>query len=705
MISCLKSSLVLLIWSTLFFAVGGDVACAQQEANENDRELVTEIAPGIKRYGQIPKLIEVGQSYLFEVAPDGETLVFCSSKKLKFWDIESNKVRLTESLKIQAQSMRYSSDGLQLLLTGWDSKTNSSVLSVHDAITAKFIKQINPGDFIEKGTAQESNLVDQEGRAVKQPFHIQTWAVNQENDNVAFCGGQQTVIIDIEKEEKVSSLAKTTWTNSVAFSRDGEKLLTNHGSCFDVRTGEEEKEMFKDKGTIVQYSTVTTNPKHNVIAAGHWSGALTIFDFEKERKYTIEQPTKKQTNIFQLEFSGDGKLLAAVARSTQQDQEQEIIVWDWKSKKIKTRFPIQRGNVVALRFSLDDESVFTKFSNTIGVSKWSLAEKDAKKRTVSRSNIPIRTLKFSSDGEMVTTLGLTGTGTVIDLESGEPIHEIACTNGTQIAISPDDRFTVLAANYQLLTIFDRKSKKSKNLIVQSFRRPSLVSQFRNMLSSSGPGSWENLVISNVETADDDEHLLVALRGQKSFVLATYGLKSGEIKAQKKFKMKKFWTTNNVDPSRLQWRFNTFVASPDQENIAIISDNNELLLIDVESKTIVHDLGKLVGSTFLKFSHDGTRLITSAEKLKIWDVESGQEIEGDFASAGLKFDIDAESKRLVTLNQNREVKLFDLESGDEQFQKKVDFKPSSICISPEGNKLAIGMDTTQFEVWDLDELMK
>ena len=73
-------------------ATTDDLAGATTDDDKEVRTYVKQIEPGVKVLGVASRFAEVGQSSSFDSSPDGSQLAFASSSKIKFFDLEENKV-------------------------------------------------------------------------------------------------------------------------------------------------------------------------------------------------------------------------------------------------------------------------------------------------------------------------------------------------------------------------------------------------------------------------------------------------------------------------------------------------------------------------------------------------------------------------------------------------------------------------------------
>lgn len=704
---------------SFWFQLG--LASAEDKNKKPDPgERVTEVKPGVKRYGSIPEFGSVGHSNNFDVSPDGETLVF-AGQKLKFWDLEKMEVRDETELKGGPGIVEYSPDGLSLYCIGWEHTSQGSAIFVLDGITGETKNTIKPIDLIDDEDFEGVHVYSAPGGKTKtvRQFHAQHFCVSPDDDKLAISSGQYTLLIDAESGEKICGFKSKGWIQTMAFSPDGKYFLDGGGVIYDAETGEKSED-FSGNPLGSNLSKIVPHPKRNIVAIASWNSGLTLYDLDKKRKIELDQPETAQ-QFYVAEFSGNGKLLAAISRVMMPNSKAkpQIVVWDLDSKKIRTKIPVNQGHMIRMRFAADNESIYTKFSGQRGISKWSLDEDDRRgDGEPTGHESPIRRLAFSPDNKSITTIAMQGPGIVTDLDSGETRSSFECNNNaSHLACSQSGKYTAVASHYQGMTIVNNKTGKSKNVQVRAYEQPSMVKRFGSWLSGDKKTApqWENFAISDIRISEDDSRLLIASRGQRNFRMEQVELSSGKRMEQQSFKMEDYWEIKTQDDgqpigfahSQFQWLPRTTTIAPNEQLIAIFNDAKELVVIDAETKTLVHELGTLDGhQPKLRFSADSSKLIALGKQISIWDMESGEKNETEFSldtnQHHFGVEISQNGERLAISNHGV-IKVFELESGEEVFSENVTELAQGLGISNDGKLLAVPKQNCQFEVWDLDQL--
>ena len=527
---------------------------AQESSNSSDDgPWLREIEQGVKRYGLVPPFAKVGHSNSFDVAADGQTIAFASGT-IKLWDLDENKVREDMKKSVSANLIEYSPDGLRLYVTSWGHQ--KSPLRILNAITGEEELGIKPVfDEPENDASSSQGLVNEDGKAEEaiesttpqQNFNIQGIAIAPNDDRIAMSDGYRVLVYDTNSGEKLSQI-KTgdNYIQKLVFIEEGDKLLASNGNIFSCETGEKTgtwpQKVF---GQWSQY--VCVNPKNsNQVAAASWNSGVVLYDLETEEKTKLDLESGNR-NYSVLAFSGNGKRLAAASQvynATGNVEGQSVIyVWDVESGKLKNKFEHHSRHQAILKFSANNDKLYSKSHNQIGITEWDLSEKTAKSNPKGHTS-PIHQLRFDDDGDSLFTFSHGGGAIVFDLESGEPVKKLKMPNVSHIASSRNGRFFVSAANYQSMTILDRKSERTKNVTVTGFKRPSLITQLSRMVTGKEDGGnrYEQYSINHICIADDDESIWLASRGQRNFRVEKFAMPSGKSEERAKFKMSSYWET-------------------------------------------------------------------------------------------------------------------------------------------------------------------
>ena len=702
-------------------APNSELRAAQDEKKSSDEKdsLVTDIGPGKRLYGQKPEFADIGHATMFDLSPEGDKIAFNSHKGVRFWDVKKGKlVELAEEEPGNhnpGQHFEYSADGLKLFVAKWKNfpvqpteqeegdetppqptTKQAQVIEVRSAVTGEVIGTVEP-----KPDKNEHR-------------HMSLMLPSPDGDKVLVGFGQQSELYDVETGERLHEFKSRNWMQAAAFDNDGKRLFDGNGRIIDVETGESDGKL--PRMIFGQYlSSIKFHPKRNLIAAAEWSKGIRLYDLDEKEKIELEESKTVRGQQMQLmEFSPDGELLACSTTANWQTQKGKptIVVWDVQSGKVVDEIEHGGGNIARMRFTPDNKFIFTKAHSQYGLSRFEI-DGDHKKSSARLTN-PIQSFQFTDSDERVVACPQQGEAFVFDIETGESTGSISNQNTTHMELSGSGKYAVLASNYRNVKIHNIETGKTKNVEVKSFSRPSMVARLGGFLTGKKqPRLFENYSIGSVTVSEDDDHILVSLRGNHSFRWQMLQIKDGKTVAQEQFKYADYWDTEDESLRnqirQYNWMPGSTAVSPNGQYYALIGPDKKIMVIDAESGDELFDFAvENFRHSYAKmfFSRDSSKLFVKAgDKLRLFDVESGEEanelkIGGNSYRFGLSQD---RTKAAFVKNNPQEIVVYDLETEEELFTKKTKVSYVGIGISDDGEKLALARRTAQFEIWNLNEL--
>ncbi len=716
--NCLLAMIVMLLsLSSIDLAILNAQGKKAKVAEDAQNDWVVEIEPGIKRYGKLTKFAAVGHSNSFDVAPDGQTIAFASGA-IKFWDVEKGAVR-EQVGDGRANIIEYSSDGLRLYATQYSGA--DEIVIVYNAVTGEKEMGIKLEEQSKFQTETNYMINGKVEKRMIPSFHVQGMAVSPDDSRLALTDGNHILLFDAQSGEMLKTIKVQNYVRSLVFVDDGNKLIDSSGKIYSGEDGEELGQLPSRRFPRWMQS-VRVNPKNtNQLAVTDWNKGVTVYDIKNE-ELTELQKDNDSSRILIAAFSGNGRLLAGASTPTNSPMGKtgraNIFVWELETGKIQNKFELPGGQISTLKFASTNDVLYSKSHNQHGISEWDLSQKEAKSEFRGH-NSPIYHMEFCPEGDSILTASFQGDAVFHNLENGEPGDRIRMQSTAHLASDQEGRYYVAGANYNSLAIYDRKKKRTKNVNVRSFRRPSVVSQLGRLLTGKNDNQrWENFAINHVCLSDDREHVYVACRGQQTLRYEKYELSSGKSVERNKFKIEDIWDVKedengNVSYSQLQWQPRTIVISRNGEKMAVINDKKHVFVVDAESGDLLHDLGAIAGQyqPKLYFLGDGDRMFVVANgKATLWDTDTGEQIgkiikQGQHGDFKLAFDRDETRVAFVAHDDGIQVKVFDLETMESMFSRKTQENFQTIALSPDGSKLALAKNNCQFDVWDLDVLDK
>ena len=675
-----------------------DAVCviAQEQAGQ---VVVKEVEDGVERFGSEFAFAEVGPITDFDICPTSDTIAFTTGGTVKLWDLEKGKV--TDELKDTAgfNGIKYSGDGMQLF--GWGYIDGKSKVLVFDAISKSLIRTINPADDLpESETGQ---------------FYIQRFVVSPDDQWIAISDQSlRTFIYEVESGELLSQVKHKNYVRGLVFTADGKQLVDSSGHIYDVATGKKAGDIPGGSGFGGQryFQSVQISPKDNRLVAAQWGQQPMYIDLDDKQE--IELEIKGSVSGMFFEFSGNGKMLAGVSSDNSTDT--KLHIWDAKTGRLKfLKKKLSPGYQPRLCFANDNESVFIKFQADNRVQEIELDEDDA---NMVWHTGAIKEIGFVDDERV---FGVSNSRLLLhDLKSGEASRLHGQQSLSHVVISPKADGKIATASTYEIKLVNADSGKAKSVNFSYYRRRGVLSGLRNILVGRASGqNYEYSQINSIVADKDGKIFSVASRSNRSCDVARYRLSNGKLVKQKRFKLADYFPEAKSDedqpegaPSRLpnsqlNNQSNSATVSGDGKYLAIAGNTGNVVLIDIEDKSLVHEFDgfeDVFSSGFnISFTPDGDQLLIKAgSRLSAYDVETGEENYSVKVNATrqAKYSYDAAGERLVT-NDTNKIYVLDVESGDTILERKVKHFGGGVGLSPSGEKVAVGLTTGQYEIWDLN----
>ena len=109
-----------------------------------------------------------------------------------------------------------------------------------------------------------------------------------------------------------------------------------------------------------------------------------------------------------------------------------------------------------------------------------------------------------------------------------------------------------------------------------------------------------------------------------------------------------------------------------------------------------------------FSRDSQKLmVKSSNDFKVYSSEDGEEI-GEYSDLGtgqtqVGFSPNRTKMALLKLSGDKEVVVVDLENLEELHSNELEGDFVSVSVDNTGDKVALGKQSCQFEIWDMNEI--
>ena len=233
----------------------------------------------------------------------------------------------------------------------------------------------------------------------------------------------------------------TDEVNDVAYSPDGTILASasadHTAKLWDAASG---KKLFTLKGHTDQIWAVAFSPDGKHLATASWDGTAKIWDAATGRELvTLSGYTDRLSDI---KYSPDGKLIATIA------DEKNIIVWDAESGK--ELLALADTSLYSASFSPDGSKIASGYKDGI-IKLWDITTKQVILTLSGGHDAQVYFVSFSPDGNKLVSYDLNDGIVAWDTHSGE---QLAKLNGYNPAFDPTGSLLATWKNTGDLAVYD-----------------------------------------------------------------------------------------------------------------------------------------------------------------------------------------------------------------------------------------------------------
>jgi WD40 repeat protein/DNA-binding SARP family transcriptional activator len=530
---------------------------------------------------------------------------------------------------------------------------------------------------------------------------------------------------------KYTLTGHTDEVSDVEFSPDGTKLasasLDHTAKIWDVANG---TELFTLQGHTDQVMQIRFSPDGKRLASASWDGTARIWDVATGQAlmtlsgHMVEDQIVRLTDI---KYSPDGKLLATLAVN------HTVVVWDAGSGRElftltewgRESPPLNDTGLFFFSFSPDGSKLAVGYDDGI-IKVWDILTQQAILTLSGGHNDPIYSVSFSPDGNKLVSDDISGGNIVVwDLQSGE---QLAALSGYYPAFDPKGSLLATWAGEADLAIYD-------------------ASNYQKIYTFTGHTAGGNGTIFNQDgsllatpNADGTIKILDMLSGRELFTLsghaggvddAAFSPKCGRppefpftqcgqyLATASRDKTIKIWDVTpagsreimtvpgfvsffSADGKRLITGgflndTNTFTYS--NWDMTMMGKEHELSSFPVSLPARIIDGGANPEATLVgTLSVDGT--------VKILDLTNGEVTLTFNAPEPIESAVDvsilASGPRLTTISKNKELIIWDVESG-----KKISTLPkfpatvTAVSFSPDGSQIVVILEEgSTATLWNL-----
>ena len=523
--------------------------------------------------------------------PTGDLLLAGGSGGMTLWDVNTGKEKWSAKQQIIRETA-FSADGSLIASSGkpqgaiWDAETGERIVEFHSEETSDgWAVSFDPkGRYVATACAS--------------PGEIRVW--------------------DVKTGRLLQSLKRDNWRDNyyaVAFSRDGQYLAAGsfHSRLEIWRVDGFQHVVTKRVPGIVGSIEFSSDEQHLAVGTRRGTSILTVVDWE--------QVALAEGYAREISFTPDGKRLLITGPNT-------IRVVNTETGETLRSAAVHIGSIMDVASAPNGQRFATAGINERNIKVWDqLDHRDSLE--LAHSHAPSE-FAFSDNGALLAVAARDTSVRLWNATTGQPLHTFISLKGianvtNKLALTRDGRLLAACGTYGV-KVWDTRSGKlawqrhsdARDVAFHpSENRLAVFCNGRIRLWNSSDGKQ----VAEFPASSEGRSTCLAFSSDGQLLASMYD--KGAILV---------W---NVQSKSVVWRAQVATHSSTQTTIAF-SPDDRLLAVPAAEKLALFDVatGKLWKSLVghqttirgVTFHPGGKRIATGAEVVKIWDLESGHEVQ-------------------------------------------------------------------------------
>jgi WD40 repeat protein/uncharacterized caspase-like protein len=453
---------------------------------------------------------------------------------------------------------------------------------------------------------------------------------------------------------------------SVAFSADGRLLASGSGDnlvkIWDVEAGKEVRTLAGHTDTV---NSVAFSPDGRLLASGSGldedqDNTVRVWDAGTGRPIYVLRG--HSSGVHSVAFSPDNSVLVSVSKeiNLERNYDRMVKLWDLSTGKEIDRLPADEGR--ALSFSTDGKLLAVAAGKVIRLYEFDSGQEVG---SLSGHTSPVHGVAFSPDDTRI--LSVSDAGRVWELSTGTGVAVPRSYAGHPAVFSRDFRLMARRDNDRHIEVVETLTKKKVCTIGSETISDAIAfSPDAKVLATVEKSSVK---LWDAATGREQGEIPLRLSGGESRLDTIAFSEDGTRLLGVPGAGRKFYLFNVVALKQvavLNAEFNPFDFSPDGRLLAGVVDG-AIQLFEAATGKLIRSLpeGSRSIST-LSFSPDGKVLASVGDHVKLWDVNSGQELFTLTGHVGLVYSVSftPDGRVLATGGEDRTVRFWEVSRGTE-----------------------------------------